>query len=201
MGTAYRGARLIAFEGLDKSGKHSAMDAVKDFLERRGKKVAVMSFPRYETPVGKKIRAWLRGETAMTNEEFELLQALDKNLAQDEFFKLVDKEYDYILLDRYKHSQLAYGSVNNEVSWLKMLTANMVEPDVIFYLNVDPEVSLRRKGEHGRNDRYENDLELLKKVKNNYDHLFIGDFRVREIDSNQKLEKVIEDVLSYSYSL
>jgi dTMP kinase len=53
---------LIAFEGLDQSGKQTQAEALHDHLSAAGRQVRLLSFPDYATPMGSEIFRALHGE-------------------------------------------------------------------------------------------------------------------------------------------
>ena len=53
---------LIAFEGLDQSGKQTQAELLRDRLTDAGRKVKLLSFPDYQTAIGSEIGRALRGE-------------------------------------------------------------------------------------------------------------------------------------------
>ena len=46
------GGAIIAFEGLDQSGKQTQAERLRDRLIEAGRQVRLLSFPAYETPIG-----------------------------------------------------------------------------------------------------------------------------------------------------
>ena len=46
---------LIAIEGLDQSGKETQARHVRTRIEQAGRKVSLLSFPDYGTPIGQEI--------------------------------------------------------------------------------------------------------------------------------------------------
>ena len=158
--------KVISFEGLDKSGKHSAMDFASELLEQKGYSVYKLSFPQYDTPIGQLIRQYLTNQLELTPKAFELLLAADKVNSSNKLNELLT-QYDFILIDRYVHSQVAYGLQNASYGYLSTLLSGVVLPDLVIYMDVDVDVSMSRQGEHGDNDKYESNAELLKAVKNN----------------------------------
>jgi dTMP kinase len=51
---------LIAFEGLDQSGKQTQAELLRDRLIAAGRAVRLLSFPDYGTPIGEEIERALR---------------------------------------------------------------------------------------------------------------------------------------------
>ena len=186
--------KIISFEGLDKSGKHSAMDFVAECLEKEGKSVYKMSFPQYHTEIGKLIRAYLTGQLQLTPLAFEALQSADKLNAKESIEDLL-KKVDFILIDRYIDSQIVYGMQTKEISWTEKILEDMPYPDVVFYMDVSVENSMNRKGEHGDNDKYESDATLLNKVHTNYETVLGDKYRMMlsdiiRIDANRLISEI-----------
>ena len=182
--------KVISFEGLDKSGKHSAMDFVGELLEQKGYSVYKLSFPQYDTEIGQVIRKYLTNQIELTPKAFELLLAADKVNCTDKL-KALTEQYDFILIDRYVHSQVAYGLQNATFGYLSILLTGVVFPDLVIYMDVDVHTSMSRQGEHGDNDKYESNAELLKAVKDNYDMMYYmkKDLFAR-VNANESFERV-----------
>lgn len=70
------------------------------------------------------------------------------------------------------HTEWAYGAYDNDDRGLTELTRYMRLPDAVIYLDVEPEVSMHRKGKYGDNDYYESDIERLRYTKDEYFCLF-----------------------------
>ncbi len=190
--------KIIVFEGLDKSGKHTASLDFENKLKDQGYRVAKMEFPQYDTPIGQLISDWLHKKLDVDAHTFELLLAADKQSAQTKIQKFKDAGYDYLIMDRYIHSQLAYGSYDNDISWVEMLIKYTCKPDFVIYMDVSPDESIKRRGQHGDNDRYESDYKRLSKMSDAYNKAFtmtdIGDHLIR-IDANQSLSNVRASVV------
>ena len=182
--------KVISFEGLDKSGKHSAMDFASELLEQKGYSVYKLSFPQYDTPIGQLIRQYLTNKLELTPKAFELLLAADKVNSSNKLNELLT-QYDFILIDRYVHSQVAYGLQNASYGYLSALLSGVVLPDLVIYMDVDVDVSMSRQGEHGGNDKYESNAELLKAVKTNYDQMYrLKQDLFARVDANKSFESV-----------
>lgn len=161
--------KIIAVEGLDKSGKHSTAKGLKEKLEADGYKVALSEFHNYSTPTGQLIRKWLYGEYQVSQMTIELIMAADK-YAQKEYFEQLEAEgYDFLLLDRYVGSQYVYSEASGvPTSWIQKILQYLYVPDFEIFIDITPETSMKRKGKHGDNDRYESDKEILKKARQGF---------------------------------
>jgi len=161
--------KIIAIEGLDKSGKHTTVKGLKEKLTLDGYKVEASEFHRYDTETGQLIRKWLYGEFPVDQKTIELIMAADK-YAQLQFFEeLKQKETDILLLDRYIGSQYVYSrAAGVDEKWIEELLRYVPIPDMEILVDVSAQTSMERKGKHGENDRYESDYKLLSQARDLY---------------------------------
>jgi len=193
--------KIIVFEGLDKSGKYSQSELLKKNLEELGYKVAKSEFHRYDTPTGQLIQKWLYGEYDVDQTTIELIMAADKYAQVPWMNSLREEGYDFLILDRYYTSQIVYGRASGgDVDWIDGLIGDLPAYNLQFFLDISPEESMRRKGKHGENDRYESDLTLLKKVREWYLHEveFQGDIKL--INAERSVEQIENEVLLFMKS-
>ena len=64
---------LVAFEGLDQSGKQTQAEQLRDRLVESGRQVRLLSFPAYDTPIGTEIRRALHGDREWGADVMQLL--------------------------------------------------------------------------------------------------------------------------------
>lgn len=163
--------KIIAIEGLDKSGKHTESELLVQELRDWGYTAIKSEFHRYDTPTGSLIMKWLTKEWDVDQPTIELIMAADKQAQQKWFDELEEQGVDYLVLDRYTASQQVYSYANGiSPMFTSMLQRYMRKPDIEILLDVSAEVSMKRKGKHngGANDRYESDLQLLKRVRESF---------------------------------
>ena len=157
---------LIAFEGLDQSGKETQARHLRARLEQDGRKVRSLSFPDYGTPIGQEIQRALAGERDYSPEVMQLLYIANRYEARP----LIEHDLTHgaiLLCDRYMASSIAYGeSQGLDAVWLRDAQRQLPQPDLTFLLDIAPEVSARRKATD--RDKYERDLELLARVRESY---------------------------------
>ena len=157
---------LIAFEGLDQSGKQTQAERLRDHLVEGGALVRLLSFPAYETPIGAEIERALRGNREFGPEVMQLLYIANRYELKAQLER--ERARGTILVcDRYIASSVAYGEAQGlDPSWLEDIQKHLPQPDITFLLDIAPEVSARRKTED--RDRYERDLALLSRVRDSY---------------------------------
>ena len=69
---------LIAFEGLDQSGKQTQAELLRDRLKQEGHKSRLVSFPDYGTSIGEEIARALQGEREYGPDVMQLLYVANR---------------------------------------------------------------------------------------------------------------------------
>jgi dTMP kinase len=159
-------SHLIAFEGLDQSGKQTQAEALRDYIVADGRACELLSFPDYETPVGVEISRALHGEREYATDVMQLLYVTNRyeKRAQMEAWLTSGT---VIICDRYLASSIAYGEAQGlDPEWLTGVQRLLPQPALTIVLDIAPETAVQRKAA-GR-DRYERDLELLSRVRLSY---------------------------------
>jgi len=157
---------LIAIEGLDQSGKETQARHVRTRIEQAGRKVSLLSFPDYGTPIGQEIERALHGQREFGPDVMQLLYVANRF----EYKPRIDlwlANGHVVVCDRYRASSVAYGEAQGlDPVWLDDIQRYLPPADVTILLDIAPETAVRRKAS-GR-DRYERDLALLGRVRESY---------------------------------
>ena len=157
---------LIAFEGLDQSGKETQARRLADTLRTGGRRVETLSFPDYATPIGKEIGAALRGERDFGPDVMQLLYIANRYEKKLQMLEWLSGGAD-VVCDRYIASSVAYGeSQGLDAAWLVETQEHLPQPDLTIVLDIAPETAVARK--QADRDRYERDLALLARVRESY---------------------------------
>jgi dTMP kinase len=157
---------LIVFEGLDQSGKKTQCNLLAEKLERKGYKVKMLSFPDYETPIGKEIKAFLNGERVYNAYVTQILYAANRWEKKEIIEEWLNKK-GILIVDRYSQSNLAYGIAKGlSLKWLINLEKGLPKPNLVILIDISPITSFKRKLES--RDVYEKNLDFLKKVREAY---------------------------------
>jgi len=157
---------LIAFEGLDQSGKETQARRLADALRNGGRRVETLSFPDYATPIGKEIGAALRGERDFGPDVMQLLYIANRYEKKPLMLEWLSAGVD-VVCDRYVASSVAYGeSQGLDAAWLVATQEHLPQPDLTIVLDIAPETAVARK--QADRDRYERDLALLARVRESY---------------------------------
>lgn len=157
---------LIVFEGLDQSGKETQSRTLRARLEAENYRVRSLSFPEYETPLGRELRQALDGARDFTPDVMQLLYVANR-LEFRSRLELWLSAGDVVICDRYCASTVAYGEAQGlDSAWLLDIQRTLPRADVTVLLDIAPETAVKRKAT-GR-DRYERDLSLLARVRESY---------------------------------
>jgi len=184
---------LIAFEGLDQSGKQTQAELLRDRLTSQGRRVQLLSFPDYHTVIGAEIGRALRGEREYTADVMQLLYVANRYEFKGDILR--EKESGTIVVcDRYLASSVAYGEAQGlDARWLTDIQKYLPQPDITFLLDIAPEVSARRKT--ADRDKYERDLSLLARVRDSYLLQATQPAWVR-LDASRTPDRIADDVWS-----
>jgi dTMP kinase len=160
-----RGA-LIAFEGLDQSGKQTQTDALAAALRAAGATCERLSFPDYSTAIGTELHEALHGQRDYTPDVMQLLYVANRYEMKTRLDGwLADGRV--IVCDRYKASSIAYGEAQGlDAGWLTDMQQYLPAADLTILLDIAPKVAVERKA--ANRDRYERDLDLLTRVRDSY---------------------------------
>ena len=157
---------LIAFEGLDQSGKQTQAERLRDRVVAAGRLVRLLSFPAYDTSIGTEIGRALQGDRDYGPEVMQLLYVANRY----EWKPQIEFELNrgtVLICDRYLASSVAYGDAHGlDAAWLMDIQKYLPQPHVTFLLDINPEVSATRKTVD--RDKYERDLALLARVRDSY---------------------------------
>lgn len=178
-------SKLIAFEGIDGSGKSVQISLIKEELKNQGYNILAKDFPVYNSFFGTELGILLSGKngnSAITTDSksMSLWYALDR---WSEFKNIEIENFDFILLNRYTLSNVVYQGIrykgHDDIDkWIFELEHVQLElpvPDIYIIFDIDPEVSIKnvenkgyRKYVGNEADVYERSQEILKKARKKY---------------------------------
>jgi dTMP kinase len=168
-----RSGKLIAFCGIDGSGKSTQINLLCEHLVSND----------VETVVLKQPTAWYRDNTYVRRRVDEndksispyilaLLSATDRLIQTDEVISPLLREGKTVLMDRYVYSAYAYLQARGvyDLQWLVEINKFHVAPDHVIYLDIDPSEALLRiiRRDGGSSKREEQDVEFMTQVRENY---------------------------------
>lgn len=187
-----RKGRIVVIEGMDKAGKTTQSRVLVSALRNKGKLCASLDFPDYSTPIGREIKSFLDGKRDYPDETKLMLLSANR-WERKEIIDRTLSNGTILVMNRYYHSNLAYGvSKNLELDWLMTLDRGLPKEDLCIVLEIRPTISESRSKHAG--DLFENDKDLLKNVYKNYRKL-AKLFNWKIINGERSKEEVSRDIL------
>jgi dTMP kinase len=157
---------LIAFEGLDQSGKQTQAERLQAAIEARGDRCRLLAFPAYETAIGEEIHRALHGQRDYPADVMQLLYVSNRYEHKPQIERWL-AEGTTIVCDRYVASSIAYGEAHGlDPQWLAEIQRYLPAADLTILLDIDPDRAAARKA--ANRDKYERDLVLLSRVRESY---------------------------------
>ncbi len=140
---------FIAFEGIDGCGKSTQVKMLADQLEKAGHRV----YPTFEptgSPIGKLIRDIFSHKMEADHRVIAGLFVADRldhlTSKTNGILKKLSEGYT-VITDRYYFSSYAYHGTYMNMDWVieaNAMSADLLRPDLNIYIDISPEVSMKR---------------------------------------------------------
>lgn len=174
-------SKIIVIEGLDGSGKATQTKILADKLIQNGLIVKKLEFPDYSNPSSSLVKMYLDGSFGDKPEDVNAyaasaFYAVDRVASFLQFWKADYENGSVILSDRYATSNIIYQmSKLDESLWESFIEwqtdfeynkLGIPQPDLVIYLDVEPEISQklmekRYNGDSSKKDLHEKNLKFL----------------------------------------
>lgn len=197
--TAKRGS-FIVIEGLDGSGKSTQMNRLAKHLRAAGRRVHLTAEPTVST-TGGMLRDALGGVTKKTACELAAMFVIDRIFHNVNpvggINKMLEDGYD-VICDRYYYSSMAYQGSETDFDWVRDMNIRCPEirkPDLCIFLDLDPEICMKRIGDNRTTTEIYEKKETLERVRARYMDIFESlDDNVIIIDTASDIDSVAREV-------
>ena len=184
---------LIAFEGLDQSGKQTQAELLRDHLREQGHKARLVSFPDYGTSIGEEIARALAGERDYEPDVMQLLYVANRYERKADLQRWIDGGL-VLVCDRYTASSVAYGEAQGlDPAWLTDMQRFLPPAALTILLDIAPETAVKRKS--ADRDKYERDLAMQGRVRDSY-HRQAAAQRWVVLDGEREKNAIAADVFA-----
>ncbi len=186
-------AKIISFDSPDRRGKTTQAKLLTEYLNSISfEKSIYIKIPYDDGITFKLIYKMLNNGLAKSiSTIFQLIQYVNKLAFQTFVLPKLRRQYDYIILDRWSLSALAYGNATGVNNWVSMKMYNsLIKPDKTIILDGRPLI-----GTLG--DSYENDSELQESVRSFYENWGNNNpTTTKLINANQPIQSVTSEIIS-----
>ena len=187
---------LIAFEGIDGTGKTTIAQMLKERLEALGQSVVMFKEPTNETEAGKKIRAsYLEGRASLDIELQWFIEDREWNVTTNILPALAENKI--VFLDRYFFSTACYQGVRKNNDWFSILELNrkkFPEPDLTIIFDLDVQLAVKRIMRERSNANTFEGMQNLRDVRALFLEIFqldtIGNYLL--INAEKSIEEILE---------
>ncbi|WMY97709.1 MAG: dTMP kinase [Arsenophonus sp.] len=193
----------IVLEGMEKSGKTTATNTVYNILKKIGIKSIHCIREPGSTKLGETIRNLIKfgikNEKIVAQAELFMMYAARAQLVEQVINPLLKKGY-WIISDRNEISSQAYQGAGRNIDLrfilnLKKHVLKKIRPDLIIYLDITPELCLKRININKNIDIFEKEsINFFYRIYNFYIKLTKKEKNIIKIDANQPLKKVNTDI-------
>ncbi|MEO3739301.1 dTMP kinase [Kosakonia oryzendophytica] len=199
------GSKYIVIEGLEGAGKTSARDVIVSTLKESGVNEMVFTREPGGTLLAEKLRSLVLDIRSVGDEVIcDKAEVLMFYAARVQLVETVIKpalaQGQWVIGDRHDLSTQAYQGGGRGIDQAMLATLRDAvlgdfRPDLTLYLDVTPEVGLKRARARGELDRIEQEsLEFFNRTRARYLELAAQDDTIRTIDATQPLEDVMQNI-------
>jgi dTMP kinase len=183
---------FICIEGLDGSGKTTHAHSLVQNLQKQGLDTVYTTEPS-RGEFGRFIRtSVLQGKKRAPRVVEALLFAVDRVDHVEKEVKPALEAGKIVVSDRYVYSSLAYqGAAGLDIKWIEEINQWALPPDLAIYLDVPPEVVVKRIR---RKKSVMERLETQRRVKEVYME-FVENEKLISLDGDRKKGDVEKDIL------
>ncbi len=190
--------KFIVLEGIDGSGTSTQLQLLKK--ELADKEVVFTNEPT-ERETGKFLRTILKGDIQVDAKTAAHLFAADRceHLYGKAGIVECTQEGKVVVCDRYLFSSLAYQSTACGKELPRLLNGDFPLPEIVFFFDIDPEISLQRITGRGVTEIYEKHDFLVKTadayraVFDEYEAKNTG-MKIVRVDATQSINEVFNQL-------
>lgn len=198
-----KSARFVVIEGLEGAGKSTAVATVLNWLKAQGHEVVQTREPG-GTPLAEQIRTMVKSvqdEAIAPETELLLMYAARSQLLANVIRPALAQGH-WVLADRHDLSSRAYQGGGRQIAseiidHIRAVVVKDTRPDLTLYLDIDPEIGLKRALARGELDRIEQEqLDFFKRTRQRYLEIAATDSTIVVIDAAQPLVEVQQALIA-----
>jgi len=196
---------FITFEGTDGSGKTTQIKLMEEYFRDKGYEVVLS-----REPGGTKVSEMIRdlvldpANTEIVPLTEMILYAASRAQHVAQVIKPAVEAGKIVICDRFVDSSYAYQGCGRGVDLRIVADVNRVaiagtSPDITFFLDVDPEIAIKRRINTTGADRIEQEkIDFHRRVYDGYKKMaLLYPERIRTIDANKSIKEISSQINEY----
>jgi dTMP kinase len=196
---------FITFEGTDGSGKTTQIKLLEEYMNKKGYEVVLSREPG-GTRVSELIRDLILDPINMEIVPLTemILYAASRAQHVAQVIKPAIDAGKIVICDRFVDSSYAYQGSGRGVDLKIVADVNRVAidgmiPDMTFFLDIDPEIAIKRRINSTGADRIEQEkMDFHKRVYEGYKKMaLLYPDRIKTIDANKSIEEIYSQINEY----
>ena len=171
--------KFIVFEGGEGSGKTTQARLLAEYLQKEGREVLLTKEPGGDEGVCKDIRSLLLNPKYKMSPRAELLLfEADRAQHVESVIRPALEAGKIVISDRFDASTFAYQCGGRKLSCelfaaINKFATQELTPNFTFWLDIDPEIGLKRNVDAAKRDRFElEDLDFHRRVRKGFENYF-----------------------------
>ena len=193
---------FIVFEGIDGAGTSTQ---IKKICEKNPQKFFQTAEPT-SLETGKFLRKMLGGEFSVDEKINSFLFVVDRVehlYGKNGIIEQINNGKT-VISDRYLFSSLAYQSISCGEELPKLLNSTFPLPEILFFFEIDPEISLKRVDSRNEKKEIYEKIETQKKIALEYEKI-ISEYennpsctmKIIRIDATKSIEEISDTISKF----
>ena len=197
---------FIVFEGIDGAGTSTQIKKLIETNTKDNERFIATAEPT-TGETGRFLRRMLGGEFSVDEKTNAYLFAADRceHIFGKGGVEELCKSGKIVVSDRYFFSSMAYQAVSCGEELPKLLNSPFPLPEILFYFEINPEISLARVNSRGEHKEIYETIEKQKAIAARYEKV-ISEYektasetgmKIVRIDASQDIETISKQILSF----
>lgn len=194
-------ARFITLEGSEGAGKTTALKVIKKTLDKWQVPYITTREPGGEENA-EAIRELLLHSEHLESKTELLLMFAARNEHLEKVIRPALARGTWVVSDRFVDASFAYQGLGRGIAWstieyFESMVVAETRPDLTLYLDVDPEIGLRRAAGRSEKDRIEKEnLTFFQNIRSGYLKRYEHDpQRIKKVDANGDIDAVTQEII------
>lgn len=187
---------FIVFEGLDGSGSSTQAEKLREFFDKKWRKVLKTKEPNEDSPTWILIRNILQKKEKLSSKAFQVLFCADRFHHLESKILPALNDWKIVISDRYFFSTIAFWGLDWHQNILEKISEDFKMPDFVFLLKLKPEKCIKRIEKRWNDFELFEEKEKLEKIWETYEKLSEKHKKIFYVlDAEKSIEEIFWEVV------